>query len=76
MYLALFYSTYDRYDNEYYNGDIVYHKITGKTMTRVNFVSTINKMGDKRIIIIPKDYHPDLDKLNPKQVKVTIDDEI
>ena len=28
------------------------------------------------IIIIPKDYHSDLDKLNPKQVKVTIDDEI
>jgi hypothetical protein len=25
---------------------------------------------------LAKDYHPDLDKLNPKQVKVTIDDEI
>ena len=47
-----------------------------KSMTRVKFVSTISKMGDKRIIIIPKDYHSDLDKLNPKQVKVTIDDEI
>ncbi|MGA8482912.1 MAG: hypothetical protein WB706_00815 [Nitrososphaeraceae archaeon] len=50
--------------------------MTGKSMTRVKFVSTISKMGDKRIIIIPKDYHSDLDKLNPKQVKVTIDDEI
>jgi hypothetical protein len=29
-----------------------------------------------RIIIIPKDYHDELDKLNPKQARVTIDDEI
>ena len=27
-------------------------------------------------IIIPKDYHDELDKLNPKQVKITIDNEI
>ena len=45
-------------------------------MTRVKFVSTISKMGEKRIIIIPKNYHDELDKLNPKQVKITIDDEI
>ena len=45
-------------------------------MTKVKFVSTVSKMGDKRIIIIPKDYHNELDKLNPKQVKITIDDEI
>jgi hypothetical protein len=48
----------------------------GKSMTKVKFVSTISKMGDKRIIIIPKGYHSDLDELNPKQVKITIDDEI
>ena len=45
-------------------------------MTRVKFVSTISKMRDKRIIIIPKDYHDELDKLNPKQVKITIEYEI
>ena len=45
-------------------------------MTKVKFVSTVSKMGDKRIIILPKDYHNELDKLNPKQVKITIDDEI
>jgi antitoxin component of MazEF toxin-antitoxin module len=50
--------------------------MTGKTVTRVKFVSTISKMGDKRIIVIPKDYHKDLEKLSPRQVKVTIDDEI
>ena len=50
--------------------------MTGTAVTRVKFVSTISKMGNKRIIIIPKDYHSDLDKLNPKQVKITIDDDI
>lgn len=50
--------------------------MTGESVTRVRFVSTISKMGDKRIIIIPKDYHIDLGKLNPKQVKIIIDDEI
>ena len=50
--------------------------MTGKTMMRVKFVGTVSKMGDKRIIVIPKDYHKDLEKLSPRQVKVTIDDEI
>ena len=50
--------------------------MTKETVTRVRFVSTISKMGDKRIIIIPKTYHGELDKLIPKQVKITIDDEI
>jgi len=50
--------------------------MTKETVTRVKYVSTISKMGDKRIIIIPKNYHDELDKLNPKQVKITIDDEI
>ena len=50
--------------------------MTRGSMTRVKFVSTISKISDKRIIIIPKDYHSELNKLNPKQVKITIDDEI
>ncbi len=33
-------------------------------------------MGDKRIIVIPKDYHKDLEKLTPRQIKVTMGDEI
>jgi hypothetical protein len=50
--------------------------MTEKHVTTIKFVSTISKMGDKRIINIPKDYFDELDKLNPKQVKVTINDEI
>jgi len=50
--------------------------MTKEAMTRVKFVGTISKMGDKRIIVIPKDYHKDTEKLSPRQVKVTIDDEI
>ena len=50
--------------------------MTEKNMTTIKFVSTISKMGDKRIINIPKDYFDEIDKLNPKQVKVTINDEI
>jgi len=50
--------------------------MTGRLMTRVKFVGTISKMGDKRIIVVPKDYHKDLEKLSPRQVKITIDDEI
>ena len=48
--------------------------IAGLFFNSVIFLTS--KMGDKRIIIIPKDYHSELDKLNPKQVKITIDDEI
>jgi antitoxin component of MazEF toxin-antitoxin module len=50
--------------------------MTGKSLIKVKFVSTISKMGDKRIIVIPKDYHKDLEKLTPRQIKVTIHDEI
>ncbi len=50
--------------------------MTKESVTRLKFVSTVSKMGEKRIIIIPKNYHDELDKLNPKQVKLTIDDEI
>jgi hypothetical protein len=49
--------------------------MTARLMTRVKFVSTISKMGDKRIIVIPKDYHKDIEKLT-RQVKIIIDDEI
>jgi hypothetical protein len=50
--------------------------MTETQMTRVKFVSTISKMGNKRIINIPRDFFDEVDKLDAKQVKVTIDDEI
>lgn len=45
-------------------------------MARVKFVSTISKMGNRRIINIPSDFFDDVDKLTARQVKITIDDEI
>ena len=50
--------------------------MTRESMTRVKFVASISKMGNRRIINIPSAYFDELDKLNPKQVKITIDDEI
>ena len=50
--------------------------MTGKPLTKVRFVATIAKMGDKKVIIVPKDYYDEVDKLKPKQVRVTIDDEL
>jgi hypothetical protein len=44
-------------------------------LVKVKFVSTISKMGDKRIIVIPKDYHKDIENLT-RQVKIIIDDDI
>ncbi len=44
-------------------------------LTRVKFVTTISKMGDKKIIIIPKEYHDDVDTFT-RQIKVTLDDDI
>jgi len=33
-------------------------------------------MGDKKIIIVPKDFHDDVEKLEGKQIRVAIADEI
>ncbi|MGE5821018.1 MAG: hypothetical protein ACM31M_00340 [Nitrososphaerota archaeon] len=45
--------------------DIPSWNLTGELVTRIKFVSTISKMGDKRIIIVPKDYHSELDQVKP-----------
>lgn len=45
-------------------------------LTRVKFVASISKMGNRRIINIPSVYFDEVDKLDAKQVKITIDDEI
>jgi hypothetical protein len=46
-----------------------------RQLTSVKFVSTISKMGDKKIIIIPKEYHDDVEFFR-RQIKVTLNDEI
>ncbi|HJR85001.1 MAG TPA: hypothetical protein VJ772_06485 [Nitrososphaeraceae archaeon] len=50
--------------------------MTKEAVTRVKFVSTISKMGDRRIINIPSTFFKEVDKLEAKQVKIIIDDEI
>lgn len=50
--------------------------MTTKQMAKVKFVSTISKMGDKRIINIPRNFYDEVNKLTGKQVKIIIDDEI
>lgn len=44
-------------------------------MTSVKFVGKISSMGDKLIVVIPKDNHESVKKLRGKQVRVVIDDE-
>ncbi len=45
-------------------------------LTKVKFVAKVTKMGDKRIIIVPKDFHDAVEVLEGKQVRVVVDDEI
>ena len=54
----------------------MYTSMAAKSMTRVKFVASISKMGNRRIINIPSAYFDEVDKLDAKQIKVTIDDEI
>jgi len=44
-------------------------------LTKVKFAAKISRMGDRKIIIIPKDYYEDVEDFR-KQVMITIDDEL
>jgi hypothetical protein len=46
-----------------------------KSMAQGRFVGRITKMGDKYIIIIPKELHNEAEKLKGKRVRVVFDDE-
>lgn len=41
----------------------------------VKFIGKISSMGDKLIVVVPKEYHEQIKKLKAKQVRVLIDDE-
>jgi hypothetical protein len=43
-------------------------------MAKLSFITRVSKMGDKRIIVIPKFYHDKIPKA--RQLRVVIDDEI
>lgn len=51
--------------------------MTGKPVAKFKFVTKISKMGEGKIIWIPKEYREEVEsKFSTKQVRVTIDDEI
>jgi antitoxin component of MazEF toxin-antitoxin module len=45
-------------------------------LTKFKFVGKISKMGENRVVWIPKQYHEKIMDLEDKQVRVMIDDEI
>lgn len=45
-------------------------------MTTVKFIGKVSTMGDKLIIVIPKEFHKDINPLRGKQVKVVVEEAI
>lgn len=71
----LLYTTIYGYIRRAYN--LVYMGIPQHTaLAQVKFVGKVSSMGDKMIVVIPKDFHESTKKMKGKQVKITIDDEI
>jgi hypothetical protein len=44
-------------------------------LASTKFIGKISSMGDKLIIVIPKDFHKSVEKMKGKQVRVVVDDE-
>jgi hypothetical protein len=47
-----------------------------KQMTKFKFVGRISAMGQNKIIWIPKEFHEAVAKLEGKQIRIVLDDEI
>lgn len=45
-------------------------------MTKVKFISTISKMGDDRVIRIPRKFLSAISAMEGKDIRVVCDDEI
>lgn len=45
-------------------------------MPKLRFIGRITNMGDKEIIIVPKEFRKDSKVLKGKQVRVLVDDEL
>ncbi|MDN5844744.1 MAG: hypothetical protein L0H53_00545 [Candidatus Nitrosocosmicus sp.] len=43
---------------------------------RVQFIARTSKQGEKKIIIIPMQYHKDTQQFDGKQIKITMEDAI
>ena len=47
-----------------------------KKMTTVKFVGTVSKMGRQRVIYVPKAFHKELEHLEGKQLKITVEEAV
>jgi hypothetical protein len=45
-------------------------------MAQLRFVGKVSDIDDRKIIYTPKEFHKAAEKLQGKQVRITIDDEI
>jgi hypothetical protein len=45
-------------------------------MAKLKFVGKVSDMGDRKIVYIPKEFHKAAERLQGKQVRIMIDDEI
>ena len=51
--------------------NIGYRDMPPYNMTIVKFIGKVSTMGDKLIIVIPKEFHKEINPLKGKQVKVS-----
>lgn len=56
--------------------NIGYQDMLPDTMTTVKFIGKVSTMGDKLIIVIPKDFHKQIGPLKGQQVKVVVEEAI
>ena len=56
--------------------NIGYWGILPYNMTTVKFIGKVSTMGDKLIIVIPKEFHREINPLKGKQVKVVVEEAI
>jgi glutamine phosphoribosylpyrophosphate amidotransferase len=63
---------------EYINTSYAYKNTLeySKGLTQLKFVGRVSVMGDRKIIYIPKEFHKQAEKLEGRQVKILVDDEI
>ena len=56
--------------------NIGYRDMPPYNMTIVKFIGKVSTMGDKLIIVIPKEFHKEISPLKGKQVKVVVEEAI
>ena len=63
-----------------YNNTIAYYYIImgniSNLLAKFKFVGKISKMGNNKVIWIPKEFHDQITDLEGKQIRIIIDDDI